>query len=296
MLSSCPSEIGKLERLPLTPHTLDILTSPGITVRSFTITESSLSVCISKEVEEISVSDAIGIDRNLRNVTVGNEGKVTYYDVSKAVKIAENTGSIIRSFKRNDVRVRSQLVTKYGRRRQERIRQILNRVSKHVVGEAKRDRRAIVFEEIRGIRKLYRKGNCQGRGFRGRMNSWPFGELKRQVEYKAAWEGVPLVTLSVKETRGTTMDCPRCGERLQAAVRGDVRHHRQLLCRKCERWDDRDLVAVMNVSHRGWVRFAQSRGKGGADEAVKGNPEGRRQQVILRVDASKPSLSRQTKT
>jgi IS605 OrfB family transposase len=32
------------------------------------------------------------------------------------------------------------------------------------------------------------------------MNSWPFHELKRQVEYKAAWEGVPVVTLSTKET------------------------------------------------------------------------------------------------
>ncbi|MDA4122840.1 MAG: zinc ribbon domain-containing protein, partial [Thaumarchaeota archaeon] len=98
------------------------------------------------------------------------------------------------------------------------------------------------------------------------------------------------------ETRGTTMDCPRCGERLQAAVRGDVRNHRQLWCQKCERWDDRDLVAVMNISHRGWVRFAQSKGEGEAGEAVKGNPEGRRQQVILRVDASKPGLSHTTKT
>jgi transposase len=126
------------------------------------------------------------------------------------------------------------------------------------------------------------------------MNSWPFHELKRQVEYKAAWEGVPVVTLSVKETRGTTMDCPRCGERLQAVVRGDAVHHRQLRCKRCERWEDRDLVAVMNISHRGWVRFAQSRGKGAAGEAMTGNLEGRRQQVILRVDASKLCQAQQT--
>ncbi len=246
--------------------------------------------------EWIQVTDATGIDRNLRNVTAGNEGKVTYYDISKAVEIAENTRSIIRSFKRNDVRVRRPLAIKYGRRRQERVRQILNRVSKHIVEEAKRDRRAIVFEEIRGLRKLYRRENLQGRELRGRMNSWPFGELKREVEYKAAWEGVPVVTLTVKETRDTTTGCPRCGEGLQAAVRGDLQHHRQQWCQRCGRWDDRDLVAVMNISRRGWVRFAQSRGEGGAVEAVKGNPEGRKQQVILRVDASKPGLSRPTKT
>ncbi len=291
-----PVGARKFERLYLTPHTLSIVTQPGITVRSFTVTESSLSLCISKAVEEIQVSDAIGIDRNLGNVTVGNEEKATYYDVSKAVSIAENTRSIIRSFKRNDVRIRSRLAIKYGRRRQERIRQILNRVSKQIVEEAKRNRDAIIFEEIRGIRKLYRKGNGQGTSYRGRMNSWPFHELKRQVEYKAAWEGVPVVTLSTKDTRGTTMDCPRCGERLQAAVRDDIVHHRQLWCQKCGRWDDRDLIAVMNISRRGWVRFAQSQGKGEAGEAVKGNPEGSRQQVILRVDASKPGQSRPTKT
>ena len=59
----------------------------------------------------------MGIDRNLRNVTVGNAEQVTYYDVSKVVEIAENTRSIVRSFKRNDVRIRREIAAKYGRRR-----------------------------------------------------------------------------------------------------------------------------------------------------------------------------------
>jgi len=124
------------------------------------------------------------------------------------------------------------------------------------------------------------------------MNSWPFAELRRQIEYKAAWEGVPVITLSVNETKGTTMDCPRCGERLQAAVRDDATHHRQLWCEGCKRWEDRDLVAVMNISRRAWLRFGHAKGEAG--EAVKRNPEGRRPQVILRVDASKPRHAQQT--
>ncbi|MDA4135385.1 MAG: transposase [Thaumarchaeota archaeon] len=278
----------RFERVSLNAHTLAVMLQPGVKVRSFTLTERSLSLCIAKEVEEVPVQSVVGVDRNLRNVTVGNAEQVTYYDVSHVVEIAENTRGIMRSFKRNDVRIRKRLAEKYGRRRQERIRQILNRASKNVVTEAKRNRQAIAFEDIGGIRKLYRRGNGQGRAFRDNMNSWPFHELKRQVEYKAAWEGVPVVTLSAKETRGTTMDCPRCGERLQAAVRGDSQRYRQLWCKGCKRWEDRDLVAVMNISRRGWVRFAQSQGEGEAGEAVKRNPEGRRQQVILRVDASKP--------
>ena len=77
------------------------------------------------------------------------------------------------------------------------------------------------------------------------------------------------------------------GERLQVPVRDDSQHYRQLWCQKCGRWEDRDQVAVMNISRRAWLRFGHA--KGGAGEAVKGNPDGRRQQAILRVDASKPS-------
>ena len=281
----------RFEKIPLNPHTLEVISQPGVKVRSFTLTENGVSLCIAKQVEHVHVQGIIGIDRNLRNVTTGNAERVTYYDVSKAVEILENTRSVIRSFKRNDARIRRKIAAKYGRRRQERIRQILNLVSKHIVKGAKINGQAIAFEEIKGIRKLYRRGNGQGRSFRGRMNSWPFQELERQVEYKAAWDGVPIVTLSARETMGTTMDCPRCGERLQLAARGDAEHHRQLWCKSCGRWEDRDVVAVMNISRRGWVRFAQSKGEAG--EAVKGNPrrEGSSQEpVILRVDASKMHL------
>jgi putative transposase len=281
----------RFESIPLNAFTLASISQPSIDVRSFALSARSLSLCIAREVGEIKAESAVGVDRNLRNVTVGNAEQVTYYDVSKVVEIAENTRSIVRSFRRNDVRVRKQLAAKYGRRRRERVRQILNRVSKHIVTEAKAKGQAIAFEDIGGIRKLYRRGNGQGRNFRARMNSWPFHELKRQLEYKAAWEGVPVVTLSAEETRGTTMDCPRCGERLQVAVRDDMRHHRQLWCGGCKRWEDRDLVAVMNISRRGWVRFAQSKGEGGAGEVVRGNPT---RTAILRVDASKPRHVRQT--
>ena len=283
-----PIGVRRFERIPLNAHTLAVISESGAEVRSFTLSERSLSLCIVKQVEEMKQAEGvIGVDRNLRNVTLGSAEQVVYYDVSKAVEIADNTRSIIRSFKRNDVRIRRELAGKYGRRRHERVRQILNRVSKSIVAYAKVRRQAIAFEDIGGIRKLYRRGNGQGRSFRGRMNSWPFSELKRQVEYKAAWEGVPVITLTAKETRGTTMGCYRCGERLQ-----DSRERpRVLWCLRCERWEDRDLVAVMNISHRGWVRFAQSRGEGGAGEAVRGNPT---RTVILRVDASKSGRRTET--
>jgi putative transposase len=65
-------------------------------------------------------------------------------------------------------------------------------------------------------------------------------------------------------------------------------HYRQLWCDTCKRWKDRDLIAVLNFSHRGWSRFDHSKGEAG--EAMKGNPRNEgisKEPVILRVDASK---------
>ena len=123
-----------------------------------------------------------------------------------------------------------------------------------------------MLEDIKGIRNLYRKGNFQGRSFRARINSVPWYEIKRQIEYKAAWEGVPVIQLSKGETRGTSQICPVCGERLQED-RQDRVHPRQLWCNKCGKWCDRDAIAVANIAHRGWLRFVQSSVKKG--EAVE---------------------------
>jgi putative transposase len=154
------------------------------------------------------------------------------------------------------------------------------------VAEALEYRQAIVLENIEGIRTLYRKGNGQGPKYRGRMNGWSFGEAQRQLEYKARWVGLPIIRLSRKETRGTSVTCPQCGERLQE----DARIRRKLWCGKCRLMMDRDVVAAVNLSRRGRLRFDRSRAQkglqGGAVEAVKGNPTAT---VILRVDASKSS-------
>jgi putative transposase len=284
----------RCEYIPLNTHTLRVLSDTTLRVNSFTLTGTSLSICVSKEIEPRELKSAVGIDRNLRNLTVGDEEKVTYYDMTRVVEIGENTRGIVGSFRRDDVRIRRSIASKYGRRRSERVKRILHGVTRRIVREAKAKKQAIVFEEIKGIRDLYRKGNGQGRAFRGRMNSWPFHEVRRQIEYKAAWEGVRVIALSRKDTRGTTMDCARCGERLQSPVRGDLGHHRQLWCEKCERWMDRDLVAVLNISRRGRVRFARSSTEGEAGEAVRGNAEHDGEPLILRVDASKLHNAQQT--
>jgi putative transposase len=168
----------------------------------------------------------------------------------------------------------------------DRTQHIFHKTTKAVVANALKHKGAIVLENIEGIRRLYRRGNGQGPRRRHRMNSWSFGEAQRQLEYKARWVGLPIIRLSKSLTRGTSVICPRCGERLQE----DRRLKRKLWCSNCKCMMDRDAVAAINLSRRGRLRFDRSRAhvglQGGAVEAVKGNPT---TTAIPGVDAPKPS-------
>lgn len=283
--------------IQLNSHVKAILGNKDIRIRSFTITSNSLSVCYSKEVELCQPQGTIGIDRNLENVTVGNYMYIIQYNLSKAVKIAENSRSVMRSFKRNDARVRKQLAMKHGQRKCNRIRQLLHKASRSIIHQAKQQKSAIVFEDIKRIRGLYLHGNFQSRNHRTKMNSWPYYELERQVKYKAAWEGVLTIQLSKSETRGTSKLCPQCGERTQEAIHGDRQHYRQIWCQSCKLWQDRDIVAAMNIACRGRAFLSNSgkgvfeRPQGGAEEAMV-QESASKEVVILKVDASKLTVGR----
>jgi len=188
--------------------------------------------------------------------------------------------------------MRTGIASKYGERRRARTGHLLHTATKTIVAVAVQRREAIVLENIEGIQSLYRKGNGQGRRYRGRMNGWSFGEAQRQIEYKARWIGLPVIRLSRRETRGSSVSCPRCGERLQS----DKRLERKLWCSSCRVVMDRDMVAAINLSRRGRVRFARSRppiveAQGRAVEAMKGNPT---PTVIPRVDTLKLTHQRKS--
>ena len=287
-----PVSRGKRFSIPLTKHSLEVISQPGVKVRSFTLTTSILSLCIARDPPRMECASTAVVDRNLRNLTVGNENQTHQYDLSETVRIASTTTSIVASFRRDDARIRTSIASKYGRRRTSRYGQLLHRATKAIVALAIQRRSAIVLENIEGIRSLYRKGNGQSRKYRGRMNSWSFGEAQRQIEYKARWVGLPVIRLSRRETRGSSVTCPRCGKRLQS----DKRLKRKLWCGNCRVVMDRDMVAAVNLARRGRVRFARSRppiteAQGGAVEAVMGNLT---TTVIPGVDA--PKLTQPTKS
>ena len=277
MLLSIPTGNRNYVNVILNDYTTKKLSEDGIKPRSFTITPDLLSICIRKEIQEITPQNVIGIDRNLRNVTISTPTDSIMYKTGKLLSIKENSQFVRASFRRNDRRVKNKFFTQQRNRQSSRIQQFLHKISKDIVSRAKQSIAAIIFEDLKGIRKLYRKGNGQGNRFRRKLNSWSFYELQRQIQYKAAWDGIPVMFVDPKRTSKL---CPICGEQIQE----DRLQLRKLLCNNCGISMDRDVVASMNIAHKGWSRFCHPRGLSG--EAMKGNP-GNFQPVILRVDGSK---------
>ena len=257
-LLTIPFKVREPVNILLNVHTYNVLKSePNLQVRSFTMTEQNLGVCISKKVDKIKTNNTVGIDRNLRNVTCGNETQVDFYKTNKLVILKENTVLARSGFKRNDKRKKGQFYKERQRRLANRTKQHLRRISKQIVDKAIKEKSQIVAEDLKGIRKLYRKGNGHGPKHRREMNNnWPFYELQRQIEYKAKWAGIPFKKVNPKNT---SQLCPQCGKRLQDDTI-QLSPQRKKSCNNCGLFMDCDIIAAMNISRKLSPRFRDSRG------------------------------------
>src|SRR5438093_135332 len=135
--------------------------------------------------------------------------------------------------KARDRRVMRAFLNREGRRKRNRIRQRLHVLSKRLVQAADSRRAAIVLEDL----TLHGAGG-RSRKMNRRLSSWPRGEIHRQIEYKAALAGVPLIKVNPQWTSKT---CPACGARRRDRV------GKEFVCLMCDWEMDRQINAGMNI-------------------------------------------------
>lgn len=233
---------------------------------SITITEDKIIISYSKQITMQNPEDFLAVDRNLDNATTFNtQNKFVAYDLHKANQIKQTYREIKSKFTRNDIRIRKKIFMKYGKKEKNRVHDILHQTSKKIVNQ----NMGIIMEDLKGIRKLYQKGNRQGKKFRGRMNSWSFYELQRQIEYKARGLGLPVKYVN---RAWTSTKCAICGANMVAEK------HRMMFCPCCNLAIDRDINAAKNILARGTKVVPD----GIASEVMRGNTV---KPSILRVDA-----------
>jgi IS605 OrfB family transposase len=135
--------------------------------------------------------------------------------------------------KAQDRRVMRRLLSREGHREKNRVRNRLHCLSKHLVRFAKNSRAAIVLEDL----TLCGAGGHSKRVNR-RLSSWPRREIHRQIEYKAALAGVPIIKVNPAWTSKT---CPVCGARRRDRVGKDF------VCLMCDWEMDRQINAGLNI-------------------------------------------------
>ena len=114
------------------------------------------------------------------------------------------------------------VIKKIGNTEKRRVTDALHKISREIVNIAKEHDAMIVIGDLEGIRNNNRKG----KRFNRIINAMPFYRLTKMIEYKAEWEGIPVVKINEHDTSKT---CSRCGEIGKRLTQG------HFLCSNCGR-------------------------------------------------------------
>jgi putative transposase len=197
-----------------------------------------------EEPPEGDVEEVLGVDLGVVNLAVDSDGN-------------RYSGKHVTNLRRRQRRLRAKLSAKWTtssrrlqkkRRRKERrfATHINHRISKQIVAEAKRTKRAIALEDLKGIRSRVRARKPQ----RATLHSWSFAQLRSFLEYKATMAGVRIVFV---DPRNTSRTCPSCGH----CAKENRPDQATFLCQRCGLAGLADLIAALNIRVRGWAVVSQ---------------------------------------
>ncbi|MBS7627828.1 transposase [Candidatus Bathyarchaeota archaeon] len=127
-------------------------------------------------------------------------------------------------------------IKKVGNKERRKVTDILHKISRAIVNEALENDSMIVLGDLKGIRK-----NGKGRKFNRKLNNgFPYHRLSQFIEYKARWEGIPVIKIS---ERDTSKLCHKCGQK-------GVRVGSSFKCSNCGYSCNADYNGAMNILKR----------------------------------------------
>jgi IS605 OrfB family transposase len=192
------------------------------------------------EPPESETFDVIGVDLGVVNIAVDSDGR-------------RYSGKHVNNLRQRHRRLRAKTASRWTRssrrlhrrrRRKERrfATHVNHRISKQIVAEAQRTKRAIALENLHGIRTRVRVRRSQ----RATLHSWSFLQLRSFIEYKAKLAGVRVVFV---DPRNTSRTCPCCGHCAEANRVDQA----SFQCQSCGLAGLADLIAALNIRVRGWA-------------------------------------------
>ena len=137
------------------------------------------------------------------------------------------------------------IIRKWKHREQRAVQHQIHTITRRIVEHAKRMNAVIVIGDLAGIRN-----QSKGKSFNRRLGSQPFYMFKQYLTYKAAWEGIRVLTVPEAYTSQT---CSRCGVRGQR-VAG------RFSCQNCGLVCDADVNGAWNIAKRAHGLLAHETG------------------------------------
>lgn len=193
-----------------------------------------LVTCAVEEREPLDIDDVLGVDLGVTNIATDSDGTIHSGSTSKRVRYRHR-------------RLRNKLQKKGTLSAKRRLRKLAGQearfakdtnhtISKRLVREAQRTKRAIALEQLKHIRTRVRARKSQ----RTVLHSWSFFQLLAFVTYKARLAGVPVALV---DPRNTSRTCPTCGH-IDKANRPAQAVFR---CTSCGCAGHADVIAAENI-------------------------------------------------
>ena len=193
---------------------------------------------------EVVVDGFLGVDLGIAKIATTSDGK--YYSGAKVKNLRRRNFKLRQKLQAKGTKSAKRLL-KRRRRKESRFATDVNHcISKRLVQVAKGTHRAIVLEDLKGIRERARKGTRKtvNKTMRQALSSWAFYQLRQFIEYKAKAAGVTVIYV---DPRNTSRTCSKCGH-IDKKNRKDQEH---FVCTSCGYALNADINAAINIANRG---------------------------------------------
>jgi len=196
-----------------------------------------LHITVQKEIKiKKSYSSVLSIDlgeKVIATSVVSVTNSITFY--GKEVRGIRRHYSWLR--KRLGNRSLLKTIKKINQKEKRKTNDILHKISKQIVDEAKQTNSVIVLGNLKGIRN-----SAKGKRMNRIVSNMPYHKLTKFIEYKANWSGIKVAKIS---ERGTSLSCHRCKQK------GSRPKQSVFNCRHCGLKDyNADLNAARNIAER----------------------------------------------
>jgi putative transposase len=193
-----------------------------------------------EEPPEGEIEEILGVDLGVVNIAVDSDGN--RHSGAHVYRLRHRQRRLRRRLQKKRTWSALRLLKKRRRKERRFATWVNHRISKRIVAEAQRTKRAIALEDLKGIRSRVRARKPQ----RATLHSWSFAQLRSFIEYKAKMAGVHVV---VVDPRNTSRTCPACGH----CAKENRPDQASFKCQRCGLAGLADLIAAVNVRIRGWA-------------------------------------------